>query len=115
MWYFVKGEFVEDNIAGKPFPEVQAFIEQVIHPSLQALEEGMKQGKVLGGLAAGERAGYFLVDLPNHEEVGKWMRSLPFWGTLKWTVVALQSPRSAIEQDKLSFEQARRMMSVPAR
>jgi hypothetical protein len=115
MWYFVKGEFVEENIAGKPQAEVEAFITQIIHPSLQAIEDSTKQGKVLGGIAAGERTGYFLVDQPNHEEVGKWLRSLPFWGALKWTVVALQSPRSAIEQDRMSIEQAKRMMTAPAR
>lgn len=115
MWYFVKGEFVESNIAGKSFEETKSYIEQVIHPSLMMLEDSMKQGKVLGGLASGERKGYFLVDLPNHEEVGKWLRGLPFWGSLKWTVVPLQSPRSALEQDKWAFEQAMKMMSPTVR
>jgi hypothetical protein len=115
MWYFVKGEFVEQNIAGKSFPETKAYIEQVIHPSLLALENSMKQGKVLGGLATGERMGYFMVDLPNHEEVGKWLRGLSFWGSLKWTVVGLQSPGSAIEQDRWAFEQAQMMMTAQNR
>jgi|SRR5208283_6093840 len=110
MWYFVKGEFVEENIAGKPFEEIATWIEMVIHPSLEMLEKWIQDKKAVGGIIAGERTGIFLLDAPSNEEVGKMLRSLPFWGALKWTVSPLQSPRSAAEQDKWAFEQARAMM-----
>jgi hypothetical protein len=111
MWYFVKGEFVEESIAGKPIQEVMSWIETTIHPSLEMLENWIENKKAVGGVLAGERVGVFLLDASSHEEVGKMLRSLPFWGALKWTVAPIQSPHSAVEQDKEAFRRAREMMA----
>jgi hypothetical protein len=114
MQYFVKGEFVEDNIAGKPFPDVMTYIQQVIHPSLHALDKATREAKVIGGIGAGERIGYMILEAPNHEEVGKFLRNLPFWGSLKWTIVPLQTFESCVAQDLAAFEQAKVMMTAQA-
>ena len=111
MQYLIKGEFIEENLAGKPAPDAISWIEMVIHPSLELLEKAIQEKKITGGLVTGERAGYFIIDVPSNEEVGKWLRGLPFWGSLRWTVTPLQSPRSGIDQDKAAFEQARAMMA----
>jgi hypothetical protein len=50
MQYFVRAEFVEENIAGKPFADVMSWIETVIHPSLDALDKAVGNRKVTGGL-----------------------------------------------------------------
>ena len=102
MHYLIKGEFVEENIAGKTQAEVFGFIESVVHPSLEMLEKAIQEKKITGGIVAGERVGYFIIDVPSNEEVGNWLRGLPFWGALRWTVTPLQSPRSAVDQDKAS-------------
>ena len=112
MQYFVKGEYIEDNTAGKSFQDAVAYIQTVVHPSLQALDRATREGKGIGGVGAGERVGYFILEAPNNEAVGKFLRDLPFWGALKWTIVPLQTFQSAIDQDLAAFENARQMMSV---
>jgi len=111
MQYFVKAEFVEENIAGKPAEDVIKWIEMIIHPSLDMLQSQINGGKIQGGVAAGERVGYMIIDAPSHEAVGDWARSLPFWGAMRWTIVPLQSPKSAVEQDKAAFARARAMIA----
>ena len=110
MLYFVKGEFIEENNAGKPIQEIMALIEGVVAPSLEALEKAIQAKKVTGGLVAGAREGFFIMDASSNEDIGEFLRSLPFWAALKWTVVPLQSPRSAIEQDKAFIQKARAMI-----
>jgi len=108
MLYFVKAEFIEENNAGKPMQQIAAFIEGMIAPSLEMLEKALQDRKITGGLTAGAREGYFILDASTNEDVGKFLRGLPFWPAMKWTTVPLQSPRSAIEQDKASIEKAKR-------
>jgi hypothetical protein len=115
MQYFVKGEFIEENLAGKQQPEVEAFVKNVIHPSLRALDKVAREGKSIGGLGAGERSGYMILEAPTHEDVGKFLRSLPFWGALKWSIVPLQTYQSAIEQDIASIEQFKAMVAPQSR
>jgi hypothetical protein len=109
MLYFVRAEFVEENIAGKPFAEVSKWIEQVVHPSLLALDKLVQEKKVTGGTIAGVREGVFIMDFPSNEVVGEFLRGLPFWGAMKWTVSPLQSLKSAVEQDEMAFRKARAM------
>jgi hypothetical protein len=111
MLYFVKGEFVEGNIAGKPTEEAITWIEHVIHPSLEALEKMIQEKKITGGLVAGVREGIFIVDFPSNQDVGEFLRGLPFWAALKWTVYPLQSPKSCVEQDRVAFQKARAMIA----
>ena len=111
MLYFVKAEFVEENIAGKPLEEQLSWIENVVHPSLEALENGMHEKKMMGGVIAGVRTGLFVMDASSHEAVGEYLRSLPFWGAMKWTVEPLQSMHSAVEQDRAAFKKARAISS----
>ena len=112
MQYFIRGEFVEQNIAGKPFAEAMSWIETVVHPSLEAADKFVREKKITGGVIAGVREGVFILEAPSNEEVGMFLRNLPFWGAMKWTVSPIQSFKSAVEQDKASFKQARAMMSA---
>jgi len=103
---------VEENIAGKPFADVMSWIETVVHPSLEMAEKFVSEKKITGGVISGVREGVFILEASSNEEVGKFLRNLPFWGAMKWTVSPLQSFKSAVEQDKESFKQARSMMSA---
>ena len=111
MPHFVKAEFVEENIAGKPLQEQLGWIEKVVHPSLEALENGMHEKKMMGGVIAGVRTGLFVMEASSDEAVGEYLRSLPFWGAMKWTVEPLQSMHSAVEQDRAAFKKAREISS----
>jgi hypothetical protein len=115
MQYFIKGELIEENLAGKQLPEVEAFVKNVIHPSLRALDRTTREGRGIGGIGAGERTGYMILEAQTHEDVGKFLRSLPFWGALKWTIVPLQTYQSCIEQDVASFEQFKAMVAPQGR
>lgn len=114
MWYFVKGEMIEEHLAGMSQPEAATWIEQVVHPSLETLEKWIGQKQAMGGIIAGERVGVFLLDATSHEEVGRMLRSLPFWGALRWTISPIQSPLSAMEQDREAITKAREMMAQPS-
>ena len=111
MLYLVKLEFIEENNAGKPIQEVLAFIEGLVAPSLEVLEKAVQNKKISGGLVAGAREGYFVMDASSHEEIAGFLRGLPFWQAMKVTVVPLQSPRSEIEQDKAIIQKARAMLA----
>jgi len=111
MKYLVKGKFIEEFLAGeKRGDDTFVFVEQLIHPSLEMLEKQIQEKKIEGGLVAGVREGYFIVNVGSNEELAGWLRSFPFWGVLDWTVIPLQSPRSSVEQDKAAFQRAREMM-----
>ncbi len=70
----------------------------------------MQAKRITGGLAAGAREGYFIMDASSHEEISEFLRNLPFWAMMKWTVIPLQSPRSANEQDKAFMQKAKAMI-----
>ncbi|MDA4127085.1 MAG: muconolactone Delta-isomerase family protein [Thaumarchaeota archaeon] len=110
MQYLIRGVYVEENTAGKPLLEAIQWIEKVVHPSLEMMEKSVHEKKITGGVVAGVREGIMIMDASSHEEVGAFLRSLPFWGALKWSVTPLQSFKSAVDQDKVAFEQARKMM-----
>jgi hypothetical protein len=90
---------VEENIAGKPFANVMSWIEMVVHPSLEVLGKSVGDKKVMGGVVAGVREGVFLLEASSNEEVGMFLRNLPFWGAMKWAVLPPQSFKSSVEQD----------------
>ena len=90
--------------------ESMGWIEEVIHSSIGILEKASLNKKLLGGTLAGGREGVFILEASLNEEVGKFLRSLPFWFAMKWSIVPLQSFHSAVEQDKEMFKRAREMM-----
>ena len=69
----------------------------------------IKEKKITGGLVAGVREGVFIIDFPFNQAVGEFLRGLPFWAAMKWTVCPLQSPKSCVEQDRVAFQKARAM------
>ena len=109
MQYLVRGEFLDANTAGKPMEDALGWIEMVVRPSLEALAKAVDEKKITGGPAAGARETIFILDTSSNEEVGTFLRSLPYWRALKWTVTPLQSFRSVLDQDKVAFAQARKM------
>jgi hypothetical protein len=70
----------------------------MVRPSLEALSN-MVDEKKTGGVFAGQRAGLLILDVSSHEEVGRFLASLPFFSRIKWNVTPLQPYRSTIERD----------------
>jgi len=79
-------------------------IENVVNPSLAIIDGWIKSGKAHGGLFAGQRQGVLIMEAQSAEEIGGWLRSLPFWGGVKWTVTPLEDAQSAINQQKKIVE-----------
>jgi hypothetical protein len=107
MHYLVKGEFIEELLAGKTPEESATFVQQVIKPGLEALWKHTEDKKIVGGTVAGAREAAFIVDVDSNAEVGMLLRSLPFWGDMRWSVSSLQSLQSAIEQDREAIQAMR--------
>jgi hypothetical protein len=107
--YLVVGDMVE---GGPLFPAegLTKLIEQAVRPSLQMLVKWEEQGNVKGGIVAGVRKGVFIMEAASAEEIGGMLRSLPFWGLMKWEVTPLQSVQSAIDQDRKIIEQMKAMI-----
>ncbi|HEU4824013.1 MAG TPA: muconolactone Delta-isomerase family protein [Nitrososphaeraceae archaeon] len=96
MLYLITGEWIEDPTVS--LQEYATLWDQMVRPSLEALSN-MVDEKKTGGVFAGQRAGVLILDVSSHEEVGRFLASLPFFSRIKWNVTPLQSYRSTIERD----------------
>jgi len=96
MQYLVEAENIDGLI---PMKDVPDYINHIVIPSYEQLIKLESENKIKGGLLAGHRAGAFVMEAPSNEELGKMLRSIPFWGMVKWKVTPLQSIKSALEQD----------------
>jgi len=70
MHYLVKGEFIEEILAGKTPEESAVHIQQVIKPSLEALWKHAEDKKVTGGVTAGVREAAFII--PTWNRTPRW-------------------------------------------
>jgi hypothetical protein len=104
MLYLIEGE-VYEGLHALPPDQVVAAFEGAILPSLEILAQWEESGQLWGGAVAGHRQGTFILDAPSHEELGNRLRSLPFWGLIRWHTTPLQPFRSALEGDKRVIEQ----------
>jgi len=110
MHYLVKGESIEETNAGKTQEEAGTFYQQIVKPSLEGLWKLSEEKRVVGGVLAGERVCAFIVDADSNAEVGRMLRSLPFWGAMRWTVSPLQSFESALDQDREAMQTMQAMV-----
>jgi hypothetical protein len=110
MHYLVQGEFIEEILAGKTPEESAMYIQQVVKPSLEARWKHSEDKKIVGGVLAGVRESAFIIDVDSNAEVGRLLRSLPFWGSMRWTVSPLQSFQSAVDQDSEAVQAMRAMV-----
>jgi hypothetical protein len=85
--------------------QVVQFLEQAVIPSLEIFAQWEAEGKIAGGVFAGERETAFVLNAGSAEEVGQLLTSLPFWGMMKWQVRPLQSMRSTVERERKLLEQ----------
>lgn len=96
MQYLVEAENIDGLVQMKDVPD---YVTNLVLPSYEMLIKLEEEGKIRGGLIAGQRAGVFVIDANSNEELGEKLRSLPFWGMVKWKTTALQSFKSGLDQD----------------
>jgi len=99
MKFLVNFEGTESAVSANP-REYAMMIESILIPSLQAIEKLEREGKVVGGVYAGERAGALIMEAANPEELSRSLARLPFWGVVDMNVSPIQSFSSSIEQTK---------------
>lgn len=96
MQYLVEAENIDGLIQMKDVPD---YVHNLVLPSYEMLIKLEQEGKIKDGLVAGQRAGIFLIDADSNEDLGKKLRSIPFW-MVKWKTTPLQSFKSTLEQDR---------------
>ena len=96
MQYLVEAENIDGLIQMKDVPD---YVKSLVIPSYELLIKLEAEGKIKGGLVAGQRSGAFVMDADSNEDLGKKLRTIPFWGMVKWKTTPLQSFKSALEQD----------------
>src|ERR1700693_5750338 len=81
-------------------------------PSFQMLEKWESEKKVTGGFFAAQRAGAIIIEASSGEELSSKMTSLPFWGTLNWEVIPLQTFHSGIEDLQRQISELQKMAAM---
>ena len=108
MQFLVTGEWVEVG-ALLPPAQMVPIMDGLVLPSLEMFVQWEREGRIRGGILAGQRAGTFVLEAAS-AEAGDLLSSLPFWGLVEWEVTALQSFASAAARDRAGTERMRPMM-----
>lgn len=78
--------------------EVLEVLEKGILPTFAAMQADKRI--VAGGLPAGSRMFYLMVQAESHDEVDQMLRDIPAWGVFSWKVIPLQSISGRAEMEK---------------
>lgn len=78
--------------------EVVEVLEKGILPTFAAMQA--EKRIVAGGLPAGSRTFYLIVEAGSHDEVDRMLRDLPAWGVFSWKVVPLQTIKGRADMEK---------------
>lgn len=97
MLYLIETRASEDIALGKSPDQTISFMQEVVMPTCKMLIEGERTRKHTGGQLAGQRAHAIIADFSSHEEVDKWVTSLPFWPFYTFKVTPLVSFQSELD------------------
>ena len=89
--------------------EVVDVLEKGILPTFKLLAKLQAEKKIVaGGLPAGSRKLYLMVEAASHDEVDRMLRSLPAWGVFSWKVTPLQSLQGRADMERDILESLRK-------
>lgn len=100
--------------AGWKSPEEGVFLlEAIIIPALDLLAKQTAEGTVIvaGGLPVGDRALTFIIEAANNDEADQFVRSVPFWTALQWTVTPLQSFQRRADMERGYVQQMKELIA----
>jgi len=81
--------------------EVAEVLEKGILPTFDMLMELKAKKKIVaGGLPAGSRTFYLIVEADSHHEIDRMLRDIPAWGVFSWEVTPLQSIEGRAEMER---------------
>ena len=85
--------------------EIAAVLEKSIIPTFDKLLELKAKKKIIaGGLPAGSRTFYLIVEADTHNEIDKMIRDLPSWGVFSWKVTPLQSLEGRAQMERMILQ-----------
>jgi hypothetical protein len=103
MLYLVVGSGGPGFLSEEEAVEV---LEGVVLPSFTEIERLEKEKKIIaGGLPVGDRSFVFVVEAGSNDELDKMLRKIPMWGSLDWTVTALQTVSGRAEQERQALKE----------
>ena len=108
MRYLVTLESIDDGGMTPP-KETAALIENAVIPSLKALAEMEKGGKLKGGVMAGRRGVAMIMDADSNEALSDTLRLLPLWGMAELDIVPLESFEHRIQADGQAAQMMKNM------
>ena len=104
MLYLVQFEYPEPGPLYPP-ERVTNMVERSIAPSLEAIAQMEKEGRVRGaGVVAGSKSSAMIIDASDNNELSSILQSLPFWSFMKVHVTPLQSFPERAQQEKQAAE-----------
>ena len=111
-----KGQYLVTGTAGPAWtsPEEGVFVlETIIIPALDLLAKQTAEGTVIlaGGLPVGDRAVTFIIEAANNDEADQFVRSVPVWIGLQWTVTPLQSFKRRADMERGYLQQMKEMIA----
>ena len=81
--------------------EAAKVLEKGILPTFDRLLDLQAKKKIVaGGLPAGSRTLYLMIEADSHDEVDRMLRDIPAWGVFTWTVEPLQSLQGRAEMER---------------
>ena len=105
MRYLVRGEVIEESLEGRTPEESELYFQRVVRPDIEALWKlAEKEERAVRGVTAGERESVFVVEADSSADVERLLSSLPFRGSMKWTVSPIQSLKSALDQHRIAVQ-----------
>ena len=104
--FLVTGTWLQPATALSPEQVIQ-LREQTILPSLELIALWETQGKITGGVLAGEQGVAFVMDAAAPAEASHTLRSLPFADLLQWQIQPLQTMQSTVEREREVIAQSK--------
>jgi hypothetical protein len=81
--------------------EAIGILENIVLPSLDALVDLERTETIIaGGVPVGTRAFVFIAEVASPDELDRFLREIPMWGTLHWEVTPLQSFKRRAAQER---------------
>lgn len=77
MQYLVEAENIDGLVQIQDVPD---YVKNLVLPSYELLIKLEDEGKIKGGLVAGQRTRVFVIDVDSNEDLCEKFRSIPFWG-----------------------------------
>jgi hypothetical protein len=95
---------MKDLVSGSDAPgfatpqEALQLLEEVVLPSLDALNRLQAEKRILaGGVIVGEREFVFVAEAESNEKLDRMLREIPFWGMVKSASVSISSRNHAVK------------------